>query len=61
MNVFEPAQTGWASPVRFAPKQDGSLRFFVAYRKINAVTVGNSCPLPSIDEHIDLLGDGQIF
>lgn len=61
MDVIEPAQTEWASPIVFAPKKDGSLRFSVEYRKLNTVNVRDSYPIPRMDECIDSLGQATIF
>jgi Reverse transcriptase (RNA-dependent DNA polymerase)/RNase H-like domain found in reverse transcriptase len=43
------------------PKSDGSLRFCVDYRRLNAITVPNTYPLPRMDECIASLGDAAIF
>ena len=59
--VIEPAQSEWASPIVLVPKPDGSLRFCVDYRRLNAVTVKDTYPLPRMDECIDSLGDANIF
>ena len=59
--VIEPATTEWASPVVLVAKTDGTLRFCVDYRKLNALTVKDSYPLPRIDEYLDTLGDTAIF
>jgi hypothetical protein len=59
--VIEPARSEWASPVVLAPKPDGSTRFCIDYRKLNAVTVRDSYPLPRMDECIDSLGDASVF
>jgi hypothetical protein len=59
--VIEPAQSEWASPVVFAPKADGTLRFCVDYRRLNLATVKDSYPIPRMDECIDSLGDASIF
>ncbi len=40
----------YASPILFAEKKDGSLRFCVDYRKLNALTKRDRYPLPLIDE-----------
>lgn len=37
LEVIEPAQTEWAAPIVSAPKQDGTVRFCVYYRKLHAV------------------------
>ena len=59
--VIEPASTEWASPVVLVPKPDGSMRFCVDYRKVNAMTTRDTYPLPRMDECIDSLGDARIF
>jgi hypothetical protein len=59
--VIEPASSEWASPVVLIPKPDGSMRFCVDYRRLNAVTVRDSYPLPRMDECIDSLGDAGVF
>jgi transposase InsO family protein len=59
--VIEPAQSEWASPVVFAPKADGTLRFCVDYRRLNLATIKDSYPIPRMDECIDSLGEARIF
>lgn len=39
--TFKPAQTEWPAPIIFAPKKNGTFRFWVDYRKFNAVTRHN--------------------
>ena len=51
----------FASPVLFARKSDGSLRFCVDYRKLNALTKKNRYPLPLIDETLARLSKAKIF
>ena len=59
--VIEPANSEWASPVVLAPKPDGTQRFFVYYRKLNAKTVPDSYPLPRADDCLDSLGAAMVF
>jgi hypothetical protein len=59
--VIEPATCEWASPIVLVPKPDRSLRFFVDYRRLNAITVPDTYPLPLMDECIDSLGEPGIL
>ena len=42
------------------PKKDGSYRFCIDYRKLNAVTIKDSYPLPLIQNIFDRMGGGGI-
>jgi Reverse transcriptase (RNA-dependent DNA polymerase) len=59
--VIAPANAVWASPIVIVPKPDGSTRICVYYRRLNAITVRDSYPLPRMHESIDSLGDARIF
>ena len=47
-----PSKAPYSSPVLFALKSNGDLRFCVDYRKLNAMTKRNRYPLPLIEEVI---------
>lgn len=45
-----PSKAPFASPVLFAEKPNGGLRFCVDYRRLNIITKRNRYPIPLIDE-----------
>ena len=51
----------WASAVVLVRKKDGSLRFCIDLRKLNARTIKDAYSLPCIDETLDCLGGATIF
>ncbi len=59
--VIDPAVAEWASPVLGVAKQDGTTRFCVDYRKLNASTIRDAYPIPRMDHFIDSPGEASIF
>ena len=59
--VIAPETSEWASTVVLISKKDVSVRFCVEYRKLNALTVKDTYPLPQMDECLDNLGDAVLF
>ena len=59
--VIEESQSSWLSPAVMVRKKDGSLRFCVDYRKLNAITVKDSYPLPKMDVILDYLSGNSWF
>ena len=51
----------WASAVVLVRKKDGSLRFCIDLRRLNARTIKDAYSLPGIDETLDCLGGAIIF
>lgn len=61
LGVIEPANSPWcASPV-LVEKRDGTPRFCVDYRKLNALVTKDSFPLPRFDDVFDAIGNSKIF
>ena len=59
--VIQPSSSPWSSPVVMVRKKDGSHRFCVDYRQLNAVTKTDAFPLPRIDDLLDQLGGAKHF
>jgi len=59
--VVRPSTSEWASPVVVVPKKEGSPRFWVDYRRLNAVTKKDSYPIPRMEDCINSLGDARVF
>lgn len=59
--VAEPAITKKAFSIVFVSKKNGSLRFCVEKRCLNAVTDWYRYRLIPTDEHIDSLGEAKMF
>lgn len=51
-NIIREAESEWASPAVLVKKKDGTWRFCMDYRKLNAVSKSIAYPIPSIDNII---------
>ena len=65
-NIISPSNSPWNSPVWIVPKKTGKdkitkWRVVIDYRSLNNITVGDSYPLPSINEIFDQLGKAKYF
>jgi len=61
MGVIEPSTGESGSPVVMVPKPDGSVHFFIYYRKLNLMAVRDAYPIPTMDECIYSLEDARVF
>ena len=53
--VIRPSNSPWCNAVVLVRKKDGSLHFCIDFRKLNALTVKDSHPLPHICETLETL------
>ena len=60
-NVIRPSNSDWASAPVLVRKRDGSVRWCVDWRALNAVTVKDQYPLPLVDECVDMLAGNVWF
>eukprot|EP00731_Ephydatia_muelleri_P009833 Em0005g419a len=60
-DIIHPSSSPWASPIVLVQKKDGSVRFCIDYRKLNAVTTKDAYPLPRIDDTLDTLCGSKWF
>ena len=56
-----PSISPWGAPVLLVPKKDGTWRFCVDFRNLNAVTIRDSFPLPRIDDLLHKVGQARVY
>ncbi|GMF43925.1 unnamed protein product [Phytophthora fragariaefolia] len=61
LGIIRPSTSPWASPVLMIRKPDGGIRFCIDYRRLNALTVKDSYPMPLIDGILDVLWNARLF
>lgn len=59
LDVVEPCESAWSSPVLIVTKKNGQPRFCLDSRKLNAVTKRDAYNLPYVSEILDNLRDAK--
>lgn len=59
LGVVVPSKSPWSSPIILLDKPDGSKRFCIDFRKVNAVTKRDAYPLPKVTTILDRLRDAR--
>ena len=60
-DAIRPSESPYSSNVVLVRKKDGSLRFCVDFRKLNARTIRDAYSLPRINDTIDTLIGAKYF
>jgi hypothetical protein len=59
--IIQHNHSPFASPVLLVRKKDGTKRFCIDYRQLNAFTVKRKYPMPVVDELLDEIAGSGYF
>jgi hypothetical protein len=61
VNIIQPGQTSFSSPVLMVKKKDGSWRMCPYYRYLNKITIKHKFHIPIIYELLDEFHGAKLF
>ena len=59
--IVQPSKSPFSSPIILVKKKYGSWRVCTDYRALNAITIKDTFPIPTVDELIDELYEAVFF
>ncbi|MGH0158036.1 UNVERIFIED_CONTAM: hypothetical protein FKN15_035547 [Acipenser sinensis] len=61
LGVIKPSRSEWRSPIVIVAKKDGTNRFCVDFREVNAIAKFDAYPMPRVEKLLDRLGAARFI
>lgn len=61
LGVIERSTSEWSNPVVLVPKKDGTMRFCIDFRRVNAQSHFDAYPMPRLEDLIERLGKASFI